>query len=383
MNAISHFTDWTIAHVHIGALGWNGFLTFGILYYLVPRLWNTQIYSKRLGNIHFWLGTLGIVMYAVPLYFAGFTQSLMWKEFTPDGTLAYPNFLNTVTKILGMYELRSIGGTLYLVGTLVGVYNLIKTAGIGKFIGDEEAEAPALEKNYVAHGGSHWHHWIERRPIQFTFWALIVVVIGGLMEIVPTFLIKSNIPTIASVKPYTPLELQGRDIYVREGCSLCHSQMVRPFRSETVRYGEYSKAGEFVYDHPFLWGSKRTGPDLAREGKGNQNYKPDSWHYTHLLDPQSTSTGSIMPAYTWLNENVLDNETLPAKIRVMQTLGVPYSAGYDKIAVDDLKKQANGIAKGLQGEGFDVTSDKEIIALIAYLQRLGADINVKPTTSAK
>lgn len=383
VNAISHFTDWTIAHVHIGALGWNGFLTFGILYYLIPKLWNTKIYSTRLGNIHFWLGTLGIVLYAVPLYFAGFTQSLMWKEFTPDGTLAYPNFLNTVTKIIGMYELRSIGGTLYLVGTLVGAYNLFKTVGAGKFIGDEEAEAPALEKNYEAHSGSHWHRWIERRPIQFTFWALIVVVIGGLLEIVPTFLIKSNIPTIASVKPYTPLELQGRDLYIREGCSLCHSQMVRPFRSETVRYGEYSKAGEFVYDHPFQWGSKRTGPDLAREGRGNQNYKPDSWHYTHLLDPQSTSTGSVMPAYQWLNDNVLDVEIVPAKIRAMQTLGVPYPGGYDKIAVADLKKQAEAIAKGLQTEGFDVTSDKEIIAIIAYLQRLGSDINVKPSTTKK
>ncbi len=383
VNAISHFTDWTIAHVHIGALGWNGFLTFGILYYLVPRLWNTEMYSKRLGNIHFWLGTLGIVFYAVPLYFAGFTQSLMWKEFTPDGTLAYPNFLNTVTKIIGMYELRSIGGTLYIIGTCIGVYNLMKTAGKGKFIGDEEAEAPALEKKYEEHGGSHWHRWIERRPIQFTFWALIIVAIGGLLEIVPTFLIKSNIPTITQVKPYTPLELQGRDIYIREGCSLCHSQMVRPFRSETVRYGEYSKAGEFVYDHPFQWGSKRTGPDLAREGRGNQNYKPDSWHYTHLLDPQSTSTGSIMTAYTWLGENSMDLAIVPAKIRAMQTLGVPYPTGYDKIAVEDLKKQADVIANGLQKEGFDVTSDKEIIAVIAYLQRLGSDINVKPTTSQK
>ncbi|HET7818486.1 MAG TPA: cytochrome-c oxidase, cbb3-type subunit I, partial [Bacteroidia bacterium] len=261
VNAIAHFTDWIIAHVHVGALGWNGFLTFGILYWLIPKMFRTDLYSRRLANWHFWLGTLGILFYAVPMYWAGFMQSLMWKEFTEEGMLKYPNFLETVTQIAPMYAARSVGGTLYLIGVIIMTYNLIKTINAGSFVANEEAEAAPLQNVYASHRAEHWHRWIERKPVQLMVFSLIVILIGGIIEMVPTFLVKSNIPTIASVKPYTPLELQGRDIYVREGCYTCHSQMVRPFRSETSRYGEYSKAGEFVYDHPFQWGSKRTGPD--------------------------------------------------------------------------------------------------------------------------
>jgi cytochrome c oxidase cbb3-type subunit I/II len=254
------------------------------------------------------------------------------------------------------------------------IYNLFKTAGAGSFLTNEDAEAPALEKNVPAIGG---HAGLERKPILFTVLALVVVAIGGLAEILPTYLIKSNIPTIASVKPYTPLELQGRDIYIREGCVGCHSQMVRPFRSETERYGEYSKAGEFVYDHPFLWGSRRTGPDLAREGKGNKNAKPHAWHYKHLFDPRITSPGSIMPMYPWLLEDDLDISNTAKKINAMRTLGVPYQKGYEQIANDDLKAQAKQIADELNNEeDINTTPDKEIIALIAYLQRLGTDILV-------
>jgi cytochrome c oxidase cbb3-type subunit I/II len=191
---------------------------------------------------------------------------------------------------------------------------------------------------------------------------------------IPTFLVKSNIPTIASVKPYTPLELQGRDIYVREGCYTCHSQMVRPFRDEVARYGEYSKAGEFVYDHPFQWGSKRTGPDLAREG-GKQT---DSWHYNHMYDPRSMSPGSIMPAYPWLLDRKIDTASTGAKIRAMQTLGVPYPEGYDKQANRDLMQQADAIASNLQKDKIETMSNVEIIALIAYLQRIGTDIKLAP-----
>lgn len=209
--------------------------------------------------------------------------------------------------------------------------------------------------------------------------ALLIVLIGGIVELIPTFLVKSNVPTIASVQPYTPLELQGRDIYVREGCYVCHSQMVRPFRDEVVRYGEYSKAGEFVYDHPFQWGSKRTGPDLAREGVGVLK-KPDSWHYMHMLDPQSVSTGSIMPSYKWMHVNELDTTTTAAKIRVMQKLGVPYEDGYDKIANEDLMIQADMIAESLRKDGIETASNMEIVALIAYLQRLGKDINTETTS---
>ena len=375
VNAISHFTDWTIAHVHVGALGWNGFLTFGILYWLVPRMWRTNLHSGRAANMHFWVGTLGIILYAVPMYWAGFMQSSMWKEFTPEGQLKW-QFLDTVTKMIPFYFLRALGGTLYLIGAVMMTWNLIKTVKAGNFLANEDAEAPALAKEYKAHGTDHWHRWIERKPIQMLILSLVVVLIGGIVEFVPAFLIKENIPTISSVKPYTPLELQGRDIYIREGCYTCHSQMVRPFRSETVRYGEYSKAGEFVYDHPFQWGSKRTGPDLAREGVG-KNKKSDAWHYNHMLEPSSLSPGSIMPNYPWLLENDLDIASTPSKIKAMITLGVPYPKGYENKATDDLMKQANQIAEGLANEKIKTPATKEIVALIAYLQRLGKDISVE------
>ena len=378
VNAITHFTDWTIAHVHVGALGWNGFLTFGILYWIIPRIFNTQLYSKKLATTHFWIGTIGIVLYAIPMYWAGFTQALMWKQFTADGTLKF-QFLETVTHIIPMYVTRSLGGLLYLSGVFVMVYNIIKTVKSGELIANEAAEAPALVKS-TGHAKQYWHRWIEERPIQMLVFSLVLVAAGGIIEMVPTFLIKSNIPTIAAVKPYTPLELQGRDIYIREGCYLCHSQMVRPFRDEVARYGEYSKAGEFIYDHPFQWGSKRTGPDLARIG----GKYPDSWHYNHMLEPQSMSPGSIMPSYTWLFENKIDTAITPAKIRAMQTLGVPYAKGFDQEANANLMAQANKIQAGLKVEKLDVAADAEIVALIAYLQRMGTDIKgVKslPTTT--
>ncbi|MBY0481892.1 MAG: cytochrome-c oxidase, cbb3-type subunit I [Chitinophagaceae bacterium] len=378
VNAITHFTDWTIAHVHIGALGWNGFLTFGILYWIIPKIFNTPLYSKKLATTHFWIGTIGIILYAIPMYWAGFTQALMWKQFTEEGTLKF-QFLETVTHIIPMYVTRSVGGLIYLSGVFIMVYNLVKTVKSGSLIADEAAEAPALTKAET-HGKQYWHRWIEARPIQMLLFSLILVAIGGALEMVPTFLIKSNIPTIASVKPYTPLELQGRDIYIREGCYLCHSQMVRPFRDEVARYGEYSKAGEFVYDHPFQWGSKRTGPDLARIG----GKYPDSWHFNHMLEPQSMSPGSIMPSYTWLFDNKIDTAITPAKIRAMQTLGVPYPAGYDKVANADLMQQANLIRINLKIEKLITPANAEIVALIAYLQRVGTDIKSapKPTTAA-
>jgi len=373
INAISHFTDWTVAHVHVGALGWNGFLTFGILYWLIPRMFRTKLYSVKLANMHFWIGTLGIILYTVPLYWAGIMQSLMWKEFTPEGQLKW-QFMDTVTKMLPYYMGRAVGGTLFLTGALIMCYNLIKTVKAGSFLANEDAEAVPLKSAYKAHSADHWHRWIERKPIQLMIVSLVVVLIGGVIEIVPTFLIKSNIPTISSVKPYTALELQGRDIYVREGCYTCHSQMVRPFRSETARYGEYSKAGEFVYDHPFQWGSKRTGPDLARlAGK-----YPDSWHYNHMLDPTTMSPGSIMPLYPWLLDDVIDVGSTVAKIKAMKRLGVPYPEDYENTAAADMQKQAEGIAANLKKDGIETAADKEIIALIAYLQKLGKDIKAAP-----
>jgi cytochrome c oxidase cbb3-type subunit I/II len=374
VNAIAHFTDWIVAHVHVGALGWNGFLTFGVMYWLIPRIYKTQLYSTKLASFHFWIGTLGILFYAIPLYWAGFTQGLMWKEFTPEGLLKYSNFLETVIRILPMYIMRSIGGALYLVGVIVMAYNLVKTAKAGKLVQNEAAEALPLPKLEASEAKKEfWHRKIERKPMLMLVLSLVVILIGGLIEMLPTFFISSNVPTIASVKPYTPLELHGRDLYIKEGCVGCHSQTIRPFRSETERYGDYSKAGEFVYDHPFLWGSKRTGPDLHREGGKYSN----AWHYNHMLQPSSMSPGSIMPNYDWLITQKLDTTTTASKILAMQALGVPYPTNFAQIANQNLDKQAKEIAANLAADKIKVDSDKEIIAIIAYLQRLGTDIKNK------
>jgi cytochrome c oxidase cbb3-type subunit I/II len=394
VNAIAHFTDWIVAHVHVGALAWNGFLTFGMIYWMIPRMTKTNLYSQKLANFHFWIGTLGIVLYTLPMYVAGFLQNLMWKQFNPDGSLVYGNFLETVTQIMPMYAMRAIGGTLYFVGILVLVYNIYKTVKAGSAIEDEMAEAPALAKiSKYQLKGEKWHSWLERKPIQFTILTTIAVAIGGIVQIVPMLVVKSNIPTIASVKPYTPLELEGRDLYIREGCNNCHSQLVRPFRHEVKRYGDYSKSGEFVYDHPFLWGSKRTGPDLHRLG-GKYN---DNWHFNHMYDPQSTSPGSIMPGYKWMFENkAMDYSLIQKKMEVMQTLGVPYTDEEIANAMKSIDAQASQIEQNLhtdpdfvksyeeskknaakRGEEFVPMKNREIVALIAYLQRLGTDIKVK------
>lgn len=379
VNAIAHFTDWIVAHVHVGGLGWNGFLIFAMLYWLVPRMWNTPLYSSKLANTHFWLGTLGIIFYALPMYVSGLVQSLMWKEFSPEGFLVYKNFLETTVQILPLHGLRAIGGAFYLTGAIIMTYNLIKTAYAGSFIANEDAEAAPLTREYIPSRDAGWHHKVlEHKPVLFTVLTLIAIVIGGVIEMIPTFLIKSNVPTISSVKPYTPLELHGRDIYVREGCVNCHTQMVRPFRSETERYGEYSKAGEFVYDHPFLWGSKRTGPDLHRLGDKYSN----AWHYNHMLAPDAVSTGSIMPAYPWLFEQIIDKDETAAKINAMRTVGVPYAEGYDAEANADLEMQASSITSSLKKDGIEVADDAEIVALIAYLQRLGKDIKAEKTAKS-
>jgi cytochrome c oxidase cbb3-type subunit I/II len=379
VNAIAHFTDWIVGHVHVGALGWNGLLTFAILYWIIPRIFNTTIYSKKLMNVHFWLATLGIVFYAIPMYWSGFTQGLMWKEFTAEGTLQYPEFLKITIRILPLHMVRAFGGLLYLSGFFVLVYNIVKTMGQGKLIANEPAEAPALEKSTLFHKGDFWHAVLEKKPVMFTLIAVGMILVGGAVEMIPTFTIKSNIPTIASVKPYTPLELQGRDIYIREGCNVCHSQWIRPFRSETERYqGEYSKAGEYVYDHPFLWGSKRTGPDLMREG----GKYPNSWHYHHMIDPRTMSPGSIMPSYSWLADQEIEVDMTVKKLRAMQTLGVPYTNEEIAAGNENLMKQAEAITANLKTDGIAIESNKELIAVIAYLQRLGTDIK-KQNTAAK
>jgi cytochrome c oxidase cbb3-type subunit I/II len=396
VNAIAHYTDWIIAHVHVGALAWNGFLSFGMIYWLIPRMTKTKLFSEKLANFHFWIGTLGIVLYSLPMYVAGFTQASMWKQFKPDGgALQYGNFLETVTELMPMYWMRAIGGTLYLTGVIVLVYNIIRTVKQGDAVEDELAEAPALA--VIASSrlkGEKLHSWLERKPVQFMLLTTVAILIGGLVQILPTLLIKSNIPVISSVKPYTPLELQGRDLYIREGCVGCHSQMIRPFRSEVERYGDYSKAGEFVYDHPFLWGSKRTGPDLAREGVTGKPFnggRSDDWHFNHMYNPQGLNEKSIMPRYQWLIKNELDNSMVQDKMKAMVTLGVPYTDAEIRDALKDIDTQASKIEtnlmknleikKSFENETASPLKNREIVALIAYLQRLGTDTQIKNKTN--
>lgn len=381
LNAIGHYTDWVIGHVHIGALAWNGFMAAGIIYWLAAKLWKTELFSQKLANVHFWLGTMGIIFYAIPLYIAGFTQALMWKQFNPDGTLVYGNFLETTAEIMPMYMMRAFGGTLYVVGFIIMAYNIIKTAQAGSAVEDELAEAAPLAPISPARAkGEGLHSWLERRTILFSLLVVVAILIGGVVEIIPLLTVDSNIPKITSVKPYTPLELEGRDIYIREGCNNCHSQMIRPFRSEVERYGEYSKAGEFVYDFPFLWGSRRTGPDVHRVG-GKYN---DNWHFNHMRDPRLTSPGSIMPQYPWLITNDLDISQTKNKVNAMVTLGVPYTQFELDKAVYLLKNQAQEIESNLRQDpefvknyGDAGIENKEIVALIAYLQRLGTDIKAE------
>ena len=393
VNAIAHFSDWVIAHVHVGALGWNGFLTFGMIYYLVPKLFKTKLWSTQLANAHFWVGTLGIIMYALPMYVAGFVQASMWKQFNPDGTLTYGNFLETLNEIIPMYWMRAIGGTLFIVGSFIMLYNIVMTVRQGNEVEDELAEAAPLQKVTKKRTSKEGYHtWLERRPVKLTIFATIAILIGGMVQIIPSLMVDEYVPVISTVKPYTPLELEGRDIYIREGCVSCHSQMIRPFRSEVERYGEYSKSGEYVYDHPFLWGSKRTGPDLMRVG---QKYS-DNWHLNHFYDPQSTSSGSIMPSYKWLIKSKLDKSQTEDKMEAMVSLGVPYTPEEIERAQQWMDEQGTQIEKNLyadpdfvktyeadkkyaqeNGETFIEMRNREVVALIAYLQRLGTDIKIK------
>ncbi len=403
VNVLSHYTDWTIAHVHAGTLGWVGFGTFAMIYWLVPRLYHTELWSRKLAEVHFWIGTLGILLYLVSIYAAGLTQGLMWLAFDKAGYLKYGDFVETTLRLLPMYWVRFIGGSLYLAGALMMGLNMLMTwRRRPRPYPEQIFQAPALTKvepepipmpsplteeglpvseagvklEYFA--SARWHRLWEAKPFKFTVWVTIAVATGSLFEAIPTFLIKSNVPTIASVKPYTPLELAGRDIYVAEGCYNCHSQMVRPIRAETERYGEYSKPGEFVYDHPFQWGSRRIGPDLHRVG----GKYPDLWHLRHMADPQSITPGSIMPVFPWLLKDDLNFDKIQAGVRAQKRLGVPYTEEEVSGAAGLARDQAMKIGTKLDQEsGMQGLQDKEIVALIAYLQRLGTDIK-KPLETA-
>ena len=405
VNGLAHYTDWIIAHVHTGALGWNGFVTFGMIYWLLPRLFQAPLHSKKLAEAHFWIASFGIVLYVAAIYSAGITQGLMWRAFDETGRLAYPDFVETIAKLMPMYWMRAVGGTLYIVGMLLFGWNILRTwQKRPKTYEVPVVQAPALESRRrraaalpgglaPAHGtpapragllarftALDWHRRWEALPVFFTVMTTVAVIVASLFEILPTFLIKSNVPTIASVKPYTPLELAGRDLYIKEGCFNCHSQMVRPLRHETERYGEYSKPGESVYEHPFLWGSRRIGPDLARVG----GKYPDLWHVRHMQDPRAITAKSIMPAYAHMLTDTVDFEQIQSRVDAMAMLGVPYGDAVKGQAPRMAREQARQVAASIVGQGGPAgLEDKEIVAMVAYLQRLGQDIKkAAPTATA-
>ncbi len=369
VNAIAHFTDWIPGHVHSGTIGWNYLLIAGLLYYMVPKLWNSKIYSVGLANIQFWTATIGLVLYVVSMWIAGITQSLMWRAVDASGKLVYPNFIETVVKIVPMYWVRAIGGTLVFISFLIMFYNLYKTAKSGH-VGEEPVlEAYALDASSEESEAAA-HRKLEGWPMIFAVLSLIAILVGTGIELVPAILSQKYVVKMSVVKPYTPLELMGRDLYIKEGCYLCHSQTVRPMSHEVLRYGKASEAAEFVYDHPFQWGSKRTGPDLARIG----GKYPNTWHFRHMWDPREVTAGSIMPRYMWLLDQKLDYGVLKKKMRVMQTLGVPYSDTDVETSIETAQKQAEGIRDDLMQSGVSKeVVNKEIVALIAYLQRIGID----------
>ncbi len=372
LNSITHYTDYTVGHVHSGALGWVGFMVFAALYFMIPRLWRRPLHSKQLAETHFWFGTIGIILYYIPIITAGIIQSLMWKAFDAEGLLKYPNWMETVNAIMPLYYLRIFGGTAYLIGVFLMGFNLWKTArGVTKVeLADELVQAQPMPQQVDIKKGSFFHNFIETAPITLTLIAAVLVSIGGIVQITPLLINSKPQPVFQSiVKPYTSLELTGRDIYISEGCYNCHSQMVRPLRDELIRYGEYSRQEESIYDHPFQWGSRRIGPDLARVG----GKYPDNWHYLHMKDPRAITPGSIMPPYPWLLKEKFDLSMINRKMAVLRIEGVPYSESDIEQAIPTAKIQSGEIAAKLAKDGHQNTQDKKIVALIAYLQRLGMD----------
>ncbi len=407
VNALSHYTDWTIAHVHAGALGWVGFMTFGMVYWLAPRLYQAPLFSKTLMAAHFWIATVGIVLYILPIYVAGVTQGLMWLAADDKGMLAFPDFVETVQRLMPFYWVRVLGGTLYLGGALLCAYNLVMTwrarpaeydepvHTAAPLVHEPRAPKPArsrledaavmeVAKKIDVFAQLRWHRAWEAFPVKLTLWTIVAVVVASLFEIIPTFVIKSNVATIDTVKPYTPLELIGRDIYVAEGCYNCHSQMIRPLRAETDRYGDFSLGGEFVYDRPFQWGSRRIGPDLQRVG-GKYSHV---WHIRHMVEPKSMTKGSIMPNYPHLLEEPLDYDAIAGRVNAMVMLGVPYTEVEQADAAAVARAQADAMIDEIRTQdGVDAVpeglADVKMIALVAYLQRLGVDLYADPDAAAE
>jgi len=379
VSSLAHYTDWIIGHVHGGTLGWNGFLTFGIIYYLVPRLWNTKMYSQRLMNWHFWIGLLGILLYYISMWASGITQGLMWRAIGENGQLVYPDFVETVIRIQPLYYVRFAGGSLFLTGFILLIYNVWTT--IARAPKGEKAmavEVPARSAEVTPIGTGH--RKLEALSAIFTVLLLIAVLAGSIIEIIPTLAIYKYLPQTSKTEPYTSLELAGRDIYIKEGCYVCHSQMIRKLPFDVLRFGPSSTLEESMYDHPFQWGSKRTGPDLARVG----GKYPDMWHLRHMINPREITPRSIMPSYPWLASNKIDYNILRKKLSVMKMLGVPYTGEEVSNADINAEKQAEAIYEGLVSQDPSLTSvkDSEVIAIIAYLQSLGKKTTQQGVTSS-
>ena len=430
VNALAHYTDWIIAHVHAGALGWNGLMAAGMFYWMVPRLYGTKLYSRALADLHFWLATFGIILYVVAMWASGVTQGLMLRAMTPEGTLQYPNFIETVIAIKPFYWMRLVGGTIYLIGFIIMLFNLLVTARKGKAV-DGHIEVYEVEKAQPAgwrelvlskpivviavglglvvgfalsslnlailyfgalcaliayvylsapkNSDYVYHRKLENRAFIFTLFTLLAVAIGGIAEFIPALAIKQAIPMGSSVqKPYSPLAQAGRDIYVREGCYLCHSQMIRSLAADTMRYGPVSEPEEFIYDRPFQWGSKRTGPDLHRIG----GKYPNLWHYQHLMDPRSTTGGSMMPSYAFLRDDKVDARAIEGSLRALRILGAPYSDAEIAVAGEAAHVEGTRISEDLKSQGITVDPDSELVALITYLQSLVKPIPTVPTPVA-
>jgi cytochrome c oxidase cbb3-type subunit I/II len=422
VSGLAHYTDWIIGHVHAGALGWNGFMAAGMFYWMIPKLYGRELYSKRLADVHFWLGTFGILLYVIAMWVSGVTQGLMWRAMSPDGSLMYPTFVETLLALAPMYWMRLIGGSLYLGGMIMMGYNLARTMAGAKLVVTEVTVVPLVKRPEMPwrdivlskpvvitvgvltlagvgmavntftsplfvfasvtvglfgaaaikagknSGEPAWHRIVEGRALIFTVFATIAVLAGGVAELVPALVVKpAEAASKTDVRPYTALELEGRDVYLREGCYTCHSQMIRPMRFETLRYGEASTLADSAFDHPFQWGSKRTGPDLAREG----GKYPNLWHYRHLVDPRAITAGSNMPPYAHLATARVDLTRTNEKMSAMRSVGVPYTDAEIQGSVAGAREQGNAVVKDLVAEGVQVEADSEMVALISYLQRLG------------
>jgi len=342
-----------------------------------------------------------------------------------DTVLTYPNFIEVLQTMLPLMLFRVLGGLLYLGGWLLMCYNIWQTLRGAKPVTttiEVPAESPLQAERHtgitttfvnppfifstlgslfafawmfgndfvslagligtmitavlaVAHfqlRGSKWGDWYDRlleSAAPFTILTFIAAAAGGAIQIIPTLILHTKTSNIEDRKqvPYTPLELAGREIYVRDGCYTCHSQMIRTMVPDVMRYGDYSRLGESIYDHPFQWGSKRTGPDLARVGSKYNH----AWHFKHMRNPRDTSPGSNMPNFPWLYDTNTDLDSLPSKIYALRTLGTPYPSWSGEEIAASARAQAKTITTELKEQGEFADPDTEIIALIAYLQKLG------------